>query len=79
MQSTATPPRTMTSVFPLKYVLLAFASESAAATVHVNLMLTIVLSVAAVVVVVVYGARNLSRKPRQMLAGSAAEYHPMAQ
>jgi CAAX protease family protein len=55
------------------------AAESAAATVHVNLMLTIVLSVAAVVVVVVYGARNLSRKPRQMLAGSAAKYHPMAQ
>ena len=26
MQSAATPPRTMTSVFPLKYVLLAFAS-----------------------------------------------------
>lgn len=40
-------------------------AEAAAATVHVNLMVTIVLWAAAAAVVVVYGARDLSRRPRQ--------------
>ena len=39
------------------------AAEAAAQTVHINLMMTIVIWVAAVVVVLVYGARNLSRPP----------------
>ena len=41
------------------------AAEAAAANVHVNLMTAVVLGAAAVVVVLVYGARNLSRRPRQ--------------
>ena len=49
------------------------AAEEAAATVHANVMLTIVLWVAAVAVVLVYGARNLSRKPRQVLANDRGE------
>lgn len=42
------------------------AAEAAAQTVHINLMLTIVLWVAAVVVVLVYGSSNLSRMHRQI-------------
>jgi membrane protease YdiL (CAAX protease family) len=49
------------------------AADAAAATVHANLMLTVVLWVAAVAVVLVYGARNLSRKPRQVLANEGGE------
>ena len=41
------------------------AAEAAAQTVHINLMGAIVLWVAAVVVVLVYGTRDLSRRPRQ--------------
>ncbi len=41
------------------------AADAAAANVHVNLMTAVVLGAAAVVVVLVYGARNLSRRPRQ--------------
>ena len=41
------------------------AAEAAAQTVHINLMGAIVLWVAAVVVVLVYGPRDLSRRPRQ--------------
>jgi membrane protease YdiL (CAAX protease family) len=44
------------------------AAEAAAATVHANLMVTLVLWVAAFAVVLVYGTRNLSSKPRQVLA-----------
>lgn len=43
------------------------AAEKVAANVHVNLMLTIVLSVSAAVVLFVYGARDLSRRPRHVL------------
>jgi uncharacterized protein len=50
------------------------AADAAAATVHANLMLTIVLWVAAVAVVLVYGVRNLSRKPRQVLANDRGEF-----
>lgn len=42
------------------------AAEAAAANVHVNLMVTIVLWAAAAIVVLVYGARDLSRRPRQV-------------
>ena len=44
------------------------AAEAVAVNVHTNLMPAIVLWIAAIVVVLVYGARNLSRKPRQVLA-----------
>jgi membrane protease YdiL (CAAX protease family) len=50
------------------------AAEAAARTVHVNLMLTIVLWVAAIVVVC--GSTNLSRKPRQVSADAAGESQP---
>jgi membrane protease YdiL (CAAX protease family) len=50
------------------------AAEAAAATVHANLMLTAVLWVAAFVVVLVYGVRNLSRKPRQVLANAGDQF-----
>ncbi|HSK99141.1 MAG TPA: type II CAAX endopeptidase family protein [Rubrobacteraceae bacterium] len=52
------------------------AAEAAAQTVHINLMMTIVLWVAAVVVVLIYGPRNLSRHPRQVLATASAESRP---
>ena len=45
-------------------------AEAAAATVHVNLMVTIVLWAAAAAVVLVYGARDLSRRPRQLPAAA---------
>ena len=44
------------------------AAEAAAQTVHINVMFAIVVGVAALVVVLVYGPRNLSRHPREMLA-----------
>jgi membrane protease YdiL (CAAX protease family) len=49
----------------------ATTAEAVAFNVHVNLMGAIVLWVAAVVVVLVYGATNLSRRPRQELAASS--------
>jgi membrane protease YdiL (CAAX protease family) len=52
------------------------AAEAAAQTVHINIMMTIVLWVAAVVVVLVYGPRNLSRHPRQVLAIARSESQP---
>jgi membrane protease YdiL (CAAX protease family) len=48
------------------------ADEAAAANAHYYIMLSIVLGVAAVVVVLVYGATNLSRRPRQELASAIA-------
>ncbi len=50
--------------------------EAAAETGHVYLMLTIAMWIAAVVVVLVYGSRNLSRRPRQELAATGDESHP---
>lgn len=47
--------------------------DAAAATVHVNLMGAIVLWAAAVVVILVYGPRELSRRPRQVTTASGAE------
>ncbi len=55
------------------------AAEAVAVNVHTNLMTAIVLWVAAVVVVLVYGSRNLSRKPRQVLAGAGGEPQPRVQ
>jgi cytochrome b561 len=55
------------------------AAEAAAQTVHINIMMTVVLWVAAVVVVLVYGPRNLSRHPRQVLAGASGESQPRVQ
>jgi CAAX protease family protein len=51
----------------------ASAAEAAAQTVHINIMSAVVVGVAAVAVVLVYGPRNLSRQPRQVLAASGAE------
>jgi hypothetical protein len=50
----------------------ASAAEAAAATTHMNFMFAIVIGVAAVVVVLVYGPRNLSRHPREVLDASYA-------
>jgi membrane protease YdiL (CAAX protease family) len=55
------------------------AAEAVAATVHFNLMGAIVLWVAAVVVVLVYGQRNLSRHPRQVLEATSGESQPRVQ
>ena len=51
----------------------ASAAEAAAQTVHINIMSAVVVGVASVAVVLVYGARNLSRRPRQKLAGPGDE------
>ena len=55
------------------------AAEAVAATVHFNLMTAIALWVAAVVVVLVYGPSNLSRRPRQVLTGAGGESQPRVQ
>jgi heme/copper-type cytochrome/quinol oxidase subunit 2 len=52
------------------------AAEAAAQTVHINIVMTIVLWIAAVVVVLIYGPRNLSRRPRQVLVASASGESP---
>jgi FlaG/FlaF family flagellin (archaellin) len=44
----------------------ASAAKAAAATTHMNVMFAIVVGVAAVVVVLVYGPRDLSRHPREV-------------
>ena len=49
------------------------AAEAAAQTVHINLVMTIVLWIAAVVVVFIYGPRDLSRRPRQVLVSAGGE------
>ena len=50
--------------------------EAAAETGHVYLMLTVVMGIAAVSVVLVYGSRNLSRRPRQKSAAASGESRP---
>ena len=57
----------------------ASAAKAAAATTHMNLMFAIVVGVAAVIVVLVYGPRNLSRHPRQVLAAASSESQPRVQ
>jgi uncharacterized protein len=52
------------------------AAEAAAQTVHINIVMTIVLWIAAVVVVLIYGPHNLSRRPRQVLASAGGESQP---
>jgi hypothetical protein len=49
------------------------AAEAAAATVRINLMSAIVLWVASAAVVLLYGPRNLSRRPREVLSAFSAE------
>jgi hypothetical protein len=49
------------------------AAEAAAATVRINLMGAIVLWVASAAVVLLYGQRNLSRRPREVLNAPSAE------
>lgn len=49
------------------------AAEAAAATVRINLMGAIVLWVASAAVVLLYGPRNLSRRPREVLSAPSAE------
>jgi uncharacterized protein len=51
-------------------------AAEAAASAHLYLMLTIVLGVAAIVLVLVYGPHNLSRHPRQVLAAASGESQP---
>jgi heme/copper-type cytochrome/quinol oxidase subunit 2 len=55
------------------------AAEAAPQTVHINLVMTMVVWVAAVVVVLVYGPSNLSRHPRQVLAAASNESQPSVQ
>jgi len=55
------------------------AAEAAAQTVHINLVMTLVLWAAAVVVVLVYGPRNLSRHPREVLPLTGSESTPRVQ
>jgi hypothetical protein len=55
------------------------AAEAVAGTVHINLMSAIALWVAAVVVILVYGSRNLSRHPRQVLAAARDDSQPTVQ
>jgi membrane protease YdiL (CAAX protease family) len=52
------------------------ATEAAAESAHFYLMLTIVLGVAATALVLVYGPRNLSRRPKQVLAATSSEAQP---
>ena len=60
-------------VLPEYSVRPASAAEAAAQTMHVYLMLTIVMWVAAAAIVLIYGSRNLSRRPREVLAASCGE------
>jgi membrane protease YdiL (CAAX protease family) len=55
------------------------AAEAASANAHYYLMVGIVVGVAAIVLVLVYGPRNLSRHPRQVLAATSSESQPRVQ
>jgi uncharacterized protein len=55
------------------------AADALAVNVHTNLMVAIVLWVAAVAVVLVYGSRNLSRHPREVLPATSSESSPRVQ
>jgi uncharacterized protein len=55
------------------------AAEAVAVNVHTNLMGAIILWVSAIVVVLVYGSRNLSRRPKQVLAATGGESQPRVQ
>jgi membrane protease YdiL (CAAX protease family) len=57
----------------------ATTAEAVAFNVHVSLMVAIVLWVAAVAVVLVYGPSNLSRRPRQVLEAASGESQPRVQ
>ncbi len=49
------------------------AAEAATATTHMNLIVAIVVGAAALVVVLVYGPRNLSRHPREVSSAPGVE------
>ena len=66
-------------VLPENSVAPANAAEATAANAHYYIMLTIIAGFAAVVVVLVYGQRNLSRHPRQVLAAAGDESQPRVQ
>jgi membrane protease YdiL (CAAX protease family) len=55
------------------------AAEAVAVNVHTNLVGAIILWVSAIVVVLVYGPRNLSRRPKQVLAATGGESQPRVQ
>jgi hypothetical protein len=55
------------------------AAEAAAATSHFYFIMSVVLWVAAIVLVLVYGSRNLSRHPKQVLADASSESQPRVQ
>jgi CAAX protease family protein len=55
------------------------AAEAVAVNVHTNLMGAIILWVSAIVVVLIYGSRNLSRRPKQVLAATGGESQPRVQ
>jgi uncharacterized protein len=55
------------------------AAEAVAVNVHTNFMGAIILWVSAIVVVLVYGSRNLSRRPKQVLAATGGEPQPRVQ
>jgi uncharacterized protein len=55
------------------------AAEAAAATSHFYFIMSVVLWVAAIVLVLVYGSRNLSRHPKQVLAATGGESQPRVQ
>ena len=57
----------------------ASLAEAVSRNAHVNVMGAIVLWAAAIVLVLVYGASNLSRKPRQVLVDARDESQPRAQ
>jgi membrane protease YdiL (CAAX protease family) len=57
----------------------ANAAEAAAANAQYYLLSTIVMGIAAVVVVLVYGSTNLSRRPRQVLEATSDESQPRVQ
>jgi hypothetical protein len=58
-----------------KYSVEPPTAAEAAQTVHINIVMTVVLWVVAVVVLVC-GPRNLSRHPRQVLATASGESQP---
>jgi membrane protease YdiL (CAAX protease family) len=55
------------------------AAEAVAVNVHTNLMGAIILWVSAIIVVLVYGSRNLSRRSKQVLAATGGESQPRVQ
>lgn len=49
-----------------------YSAEAASATAHMNLMVVLVIGVAAIAVVLVYGPRSLTRRPGEVLGALGA-------